>query len=151
MEYKEADIGQAEQIYTLVHKTILEVYPNYYPAKVVDFFCALHSREHIGEDIERGKVRILFIGDKLVGTGSRSENHITRVYVDPDFQGKGCGSCIMQHLEDEIAAEYDAVLLDASLPTCMMYEKRGYQTVKHEKHALPGGEVLVYEVLEKKL
>ncbi len=46
----------------------------------------------------------------------------------------------MQHLEAEIADEYDNVLLDASLPAYMMYEKCGYRTVKHKEHALPGGE-----------
>ena len=36
----------------------------------------------------------------MVGTGSRDGNHITRVYVLPEFQGKGYGSF------NELWAEY---------------------------------------------
>lgn len=151
MNYIKATDEHIEHIFTLVQKTIKTVYPKYYPAAVVDFFCALHSRNCIREDIENGRVGVLFLNGQLVGTGSRIENHITRVYVAPDFQGQGCGSFIMQYLEDEISAEYDTALLDASLPASHFYEKRGYQTVKHERYDLDGGAVLVYEIMEKKL
>lgn len=151
VDYIKATNQHTEQIFELVQKTIKEVYPKYYPTAAVDFFCALHSRDCIREDIENGRVSVLFLNGQPVGTGSRTENHITRVYVDPDFQGQGCGSFIMQHLEDEISAEYDTVVLDASLPASHLYEKRGYQTVKHERYDLDGGAVLIYEIMEKKL
>lgn len=151
LDYIKAAAQHTEQIFALVQKTIKEVYPKYYSAEVVDFFCALHSFDCIREDIENGRVGVLFLNGQPVGTGSRSGNHVTRVYVDPDFQGQGCGSFIMQHLEDEISAEYDTVLLDASLPASHLYEKRGYQTITHERYDFDGGAVPVYEIMEKKL
>ncbi len=151
MEYKKALPEHTETVFQLVQNTIKTIYPRYYPLAVVDFFCELHIRESIREDIEKGNVGVLFADEILIGTGSRRENHITRVYVNPDFQGQGCGSFIMQHLEDEISTEYDTVLLDASLPASHLYEKRGYQTITHERYDLDGGAVLVYEIMEKKL
>ena len=118
---------------------------------MVDFFCELHSRENIAEDIEKGLVVALWAESHLLGTGSYKGNHITRVYVAPEFQGKGYGSYIMDCLEEEISKKYDVVYLDASLPACQLYEKRGYQTVKHEKWPVDNGVVLVYEVMEKQL
>lgn len=150
MQYTRAMVEDLEQIFALVQKTIKTVYPKYYLAEVVDFFCMLHSYDCIRKDIENDRVGVLFLNGKLVGTGSHNENHITRVYVDPDFQGQGYGSFIMQHLEDEIFAGYDTVLLDASLPASHLYKKRGYQTVKHERLSFDGGAVLVYEIMEKK-
>ena len=37
--------------------------------------------DNIGEDIENGNTYVLLENDKIVGTGTRKENHITRVYV----------------------------------------------------------------------
>lgn len=149
MRYQKAAEKDTEQIWELVQTTIIEVYPKYYPKEVVDFFCELHCKEKIREDICQGNVSVLLVNDRLVGTGSYQDNHITRVYVHPDFQGKGYGSRIMEALEGEIALTYGKVYLDASLPASHLYEKRGYRTIKHEKWKVENGVILVYEVMEK--
>ena len=55
----------------------------------------------------------------------------------------------MQYIENEISLKYDTVCLDASLPASHFYEKRGYQTRKHERWNVENGVVLVYEVMER--
>ena len=156
MEYIKATEEYTEQIYNLVQNTITTIYPKYYPKEVVDFFCEHHSIENIIKDIESGSVGILLNKNTLneniiVGTGSYKDNHITRVYVAPEFQGQGYGSYIMQCLENEIGLKYDAVYLDASLPASHLYEKRGYKTIKHDRWEVENGVVLVYEIMEKQL
>ena len=126
-------------------------YPKYYPNGVAEFFCLLHSKERILQDIQAGNVWLLMWDDQIVGTGSVEENHITRVYVSPKQQKKGYGSRIMQELEMRIAQKYDTVELDASLPACRVYEKRGYHTVRHDQEQLSNGVILVYDIMEKKL
>lgn len=149
--YRKADESDVEAIYTLVQDTIKTVYPDYYPQGITDFFCRLHGREAIAKDIRSGYVSLLTADGRLVGTGSCMENHITRVYVSPVFQGKGYGGMMMQKLESEIAEKYDSVNLDASLPASRFYENRGYRTVKHEKRETAPHAILVYEVMEKEL
>lgn len=151
MEYIKATEEELEQIYLLVQSTITTVYPKYYPKEVVDFFCEFHNKENIGDDIKNGWVGVLLHDGRIVGTGSFSDNHITRVYVAPEFQGQGCGSYIMECLEKEIGSQYSSVYLDASLPASRLYEHRGYQTIKHEKWDVENDVVLVYEVMEKQL
>lgn len=154
MKITRATTEEAESIYNLVQHTIRTIYPKYYPREVVDFFCELHSKENIAKDIENGCVVALRdenCQEHLLGTGSYKDNHITRVYVAPEFQGKGYGSYIMQCLEEQIGHKYDMVYLDASLPASQLYENRGYKTVKHEKWPVENGVVLVYEVMEKQL
>ena len=151
MEYKKATLQESESIYEMVQTTIKTVYPKYYPKEVVDFFCEHHSLENILRDIENGVVGVLIDDDRMVGTGCYQNNHITRVYVLPEFQGRGYGSFIMEQLEDIIAGEYDKVFLDASLPACHLYEKRGYQTIRHDRWNVENGVVLVYEIMEKEL
>ena len=151
MEYIKASDKNIDDIFHVVQKTITTIYPKYYPKEVVNFFCEHHCRENIAKDIENGNINILVDHDQMVGTGSRDGNHITRVYVLPEFQGKGYGSFIMNYLEEEIAVHYSNAILDASLPASGLYEHRGYHTIKHEKHAVENDVVLVYEVMEKSL
>lgn len=151
MEYIIAKRENAEEIYKLVRDTIKTIYPKYYPQEVVEFFCHLHNKENILKDIENGLVGMLVDNNRLIGTGSYKENHITRVYVSPKFQRQGYGSYIMQSLESSIALKYNVVYLDASLSASQMYEKRGYVTQKHEKMNVENGAVLVYEVMQKEL
>lgn len=127
----------------------MTIYPKYYPKEVVTFFCQLHNKTNIMKDIKHGNVRMLIDNNQLIGTGSYQDDHITRVYVNPDFQKQGYGSYIMQNLENEIALHYNSVYLDASLPARHMYEKRGYKTIKHEKWDVENGVVLVYEIMQK--
>lgn len=151
MEYIKAVTKDTEQIAALVQDTICEIYPKYYPREVVEFFCELHSKENISKDITNSSVGILINDNTIIGTGCYKNNHITRVYVKPVYQGQGYGSYIMQCLENEIGLEYDVVRLDASLPASHLYEKRGYRTIKHERWNVKNGAILVYEVMEKPL
>ena len=87
-----------------------------------------------------------------LGVGSMSDNnHITGLYVLPGYQGQGCGSQILSHLEDEIRKKHDTAVLDASLPAVFLYEHRGYHTVGHGVCELENDVKLVYEIMEKKL
>lgn len=150
-DYIEATERDGERVFELVQNTIRTIYPKYYPREVVDFFCELHSRDAICEDIRNGSVGILTQDGQIIGTGSCQDNHITRVYVASGYQGQGYGSRIMDCLEEKLSRQYAAASLDASLPAGHLYEKRGYRTVSHERYGLENGVMLAYEVMEKRL
>ncbi len=151
MEYRLARIEEAKDIYEIVQDTVRRIYPRYYLPEIVDMFCEFHSKENILEDIENGCTYILLENGKAIGTGTIKENHITRVYVLPDFQGKGFGTFIMQQLEREIGKKYDKVGIDASLPACKLYYGMGYRTIDHGIWECAGGVIQVYEIMEKEL
>mgnify|MGYP002510632380 FL=1 len=151
MEYLTATVDMADAIYNVLHTTIRIVYPKYYPKEVTDFFCQHHSREHILAGIASGNMGVLLDGDVITGTGCYDNNHITGVYVLPDYQKQGYGSKIMDCLEAEISNKYDTVLLDASLSAVCLYEHRGYKTIGHGIYELENDVKLVYEIMEKKV
>ena len=109
----------------------------------------IHSIDSIVKDIEAGRISVLIKGGEIIGTGSHTENHITRVYVLPEFQGQGYGSHIMNELENEILSKYNYCELDASLPACIFYENRGFKTVKHVKYDIGNGAFMIYEIMRK--
>lgn len=78
MEYIKATEKDIEQILMIVQKTIQEIYPIYYTKEVVNFFCKLHCKESISEDVKNGLVGILREDHMIVGTGCYKDNHITR-------------------------------------------------------------------------
>ena len=89
--------------------------------------------------MEKGNVGIVYSGERLAGTGSFDGNHITRVYVAPEFQRQGYGSFIMEQLEERIGQYHDEIILDTSFPASTMYEMRGYKTLRHEQFILQRG------------
>ena len=116
MEYLRATAKMSDAIHDILHTTIRMVYPKYYPREVVDFFCLHHSREHILEGIASGNMGVLMDGDVMIGTGCCDSNHITGVYVLPNYQKHGCGSKIMDCLETEISKKYDRETLIKAFP-----------------------------------
>lgn len=151
MEYRLATMLEAGDVFELVQQTVKTIYPQYYPTEVVDFFCEHHNFSAIEEDVKAGRVSVLVVDGVTVGTGSFVENHITRVYVSPKYQGKGYGTYIIKRIEAKICKKYKTAILDASLPAARLYENLGYQTIKHEKIPLENGVVLAYELMEKEL
>lgn len=148
MKYRKATESDALSIYNLVQNTIRTVYPLYYPQGVVDFFSTHHSIDNVIRDVKNGDSYILIDDGVIAGTGTHIDEHITRVFVSPKFQGLGCGTYIMQKLEDEISSERGYAYVDASLAACMFYEHRGYRTVGHESVKTEKS-VLVYEIMKK--
>jgi len=151
MEFKMANKNNLEQVYGLVQETIKSVYPKYYLPEIVEMFSEYHSRDHVLQDILARNTYILLREDVIVGTGTIQENHITRVYVRPKFQGKGYGTYIMNQLEELISKNYDTVDIDASLPACRLYQRLGYTTVDHGIWECKNGVIQVYEIMKKEL
>lgn len=149
MEYTKATIDDMEEVYNFVQDTIQEVYPRYYPDEVVRFFSQQQCWENLERDVEDDRIYMLLDDESVIGVGSFEGNHITRVFVRTDYQRHGVGSLIMQRLEDRISREYESVHLESTLPAVIMFEKRGYRTVRHEKWTVRNGAVLVYPVMEK--
>ena len=151
MEFRVAKKQDMEQVYELVQETIKAVYPKYYLKEIVEMFCEYHSRENVLKDIEDLNTYILMENNEIVGTGTKKENHITRVYVLPKFQRKGYGTFIMNKLEELIKERYDYADIDASLPACRLYAHLGYQTVDHGIWECKNGVIQVYEIMKKQL
>ena len=151
MTYTTATPAMAEEMQNVLRTTILQIYPKYYPKEVVEFFCQIHNREHILENIASGNMGVLLEDKTIVGTGRFECNHIKGVYVLPCFQRKGYGSHILDCLEKEIAKHFPTAILDASLPAVFFYEQRGYKTVGHGVCELENEVRLVYEIMEKNI
>ena len=146
---KEADFDTVKDI---TQHTIKAVYPHYYPSGAVDFFLAHHSDENIMRDIRNGDVFLLLTDDgQAAGTVTTEKNEINRLFVLPEFQGKGYGGALLLFAEERIAESYDKAVLSVSLPAKAIYLKKGYTFRDYNVIKTANGDHLCFDNMEKTL
>jgi GNAT superfamily N-acetyltransferase len=152
IEIKEYTEANFDDVYRIVHKTIEEIYPKYYPRSAVDFFHSHHSKENMIEKLPKEITLLLFDGNKTAGTASLFHNEISRFFVLPAYQGKGYGRVLLQELEKKVDnGKYDEILLDSSLGAVSFYQKNKYTFRNYKTIDLPGGGHLCYLEMAKNL
>lgn len=149
MKIIKATIDEINSVKEITQNTIKAVYPHYYPVGAVDFFLKHHSDAKIIKDISQGCAYILRVGDIAVGTVTINENEINRLFVLPEFQGKGYGSALLDFAESKIAENYSEIILAASLPAKKLYQKRGYTETSFDTIHTDNGDLLCYDMMKK--
>jgi GNAT superfamily N-acetyltransferase len=148
-EYAEANF---DDMYRIVHKTIEEIYPKYYPRIAVVFFHSHHSKENMIEKLPKEITLLLFEGNKTAGTASLFHNEIGRFFVLPEYQGKGYGRILLQELEKKVDSnKYDEIILDSSLGAVSFYQKNKYTFRNYKTINLSGGGHLCYLEMAKNI
>lgn len=149
MQIIKAQTEHFEDVKSITHKTISEIYPHYYPKGVVDFFLAHHSDENIRKDIAADMVYLIEDGEEKIGTVTVKENEINRLFVLPQYQHKGAGRQLLDFAEELIAEEYVEIYVHSSLPAKSIYINRGYEAVEAHTIVAENGDVLCYDLMKK--
>jgi GNAT superfamily N-acetyltransferase len=141
-----------DQVFELVRETIETSYAGVYQPAVIAFFHDYHQRENIVSDAEGGHTVVVNSNGAFVGTGTRVETDVRRVFVRPDRQGQGIGRLIMAELESAaLKANIDRLGLSASLPAKEFYLGLGYEIVSEVDHEVAPGQHLKYYEMAKDL
>lgn len=147
MDISAAAADDFAAVRTITQTTIRAIYPRYYPAGAVDFFCRHHADDRIRADIAAGKVFLLRDGKEAVGTVTVDGNAINRLFVLPPHQHRGYGRALLDYAERRILPEYDTVRIDASLPAKGIYRLRGYRETEYHILTTENGDCLCYDVM----
>lgn len=149
MEIKAAGEDSLEIVRAITVRTIETVYPRYYPKGAVDFFLMHHCDENILTDIRNRNVFICCDDNTAVGTVTVKGNEICRLFVLPEYQGRGYGSKLIEFAEQRISENHNKVMLDSSLPAKPVYLKRGYKPTEFHSIKTANGDFLCYDVMMK--
>ena len=151
MSIRQAQPSDFAIVKEITHTTIQTIYPHYYPTGAVAFFLHHHNDKNIADDIAN---RIVFLCcdkiNRIVGTVTIKENEIARLFVLPDYQGKGYGKELLDFAESEIAKHYNEIIIDASLSAKAIYLKRGYQEIEYHTIQTENNDYLCYDVMKKR-
>ncbi|MDE5834643.1 MAG: GNAT family N-acetyltransferase [Ruminococcus sp.] len=135
----------------IVQRTTKEIYPKYYPQGAVEFFLDYHNENAVSQDIADNNVYIIEDDNKVTGTVTVNDNEINRLYVLPEYQGKGYGGFLLGYAEKIVFKNYDEIILYSSLPAKSMYLKRGYKEYRYEVFDTKNGDFLCCDIMKKKL
>jgi GNAT superfamily N-acetyltransferase len=146
MEIKNYSELYLNDVFDVIHKTIEEIYPKYYPRSAVDFFHNHHSKENMEKQMPNEFTLVLTDNNnKIIGTGTLSGNEIKRFFILPDYQGKGCGKLLLSELEKNIdKSKFDEFTLASSLGAVGFYRKNDYMYKNYKIIDLPDGNYLCY-------
>ena len=149
MKIRQAAAGDLERIEFIFRRTISEVYPNYYPRGAVDFFLEHHNTEKITADINAGIVFAAECESDIVGTVTVKQNEILRLFVLPEYQGRGIGGNMLDFAERKVLKHYTKITLAASLPAKVIYLRRGYRETSFDRIITQNGDFLCYDTMQK--
>ena len=139
-----------EAVKKITAQTIECIYPHYYPHGAVEFFLSHHNDENIVSDIERGIVYLCIDNNNAVGTVTIKENEICRLFVLPEYQGKGYGRELISFAEKRISETFGTITLHASFPAKAIYLKRGYVPTEFHSIKTDNGDYLCYDMMVKR-
>ncbi len=151
MTIQKAIFTDTQTVYSLTAATISEVYPHYYPSGAVKIFLDYHNEEVIAEDIADGRVFLCRDSDgNAVGTVTLCGNEIQRLYVLPEYQGRGFGGALLEFAEQKLFKTFDEVIVETSLPAKGLYKKRGYSETEYLYMRAENGDFLCWDKMIKR-
>src|SRR5262245_57104122 len=71
-----------------------------YPAKVIDAVAENFTPQHVLAHLANRQVLVAVVDSSVVGTASLHGQVVRSVYVDPNHQGAGIGSKLMDAIEE---------------------------------------------------
>jgi len=84
----------------LIYNTIDVCYPAVYCPEAIKYIKNYHSSENILKGAKKGYTIVLERNNRIAAVGTIIKNgYITRVFVNPEFQGQGIGKLIMEKLQ----------------------------------------------------
>lgn len=108
------------------------------------FHASQNSFTLVAEDEKKGVIAFC-----TIHTG-RAE--LVRIYIFPEFSGRGIGKELLSQAEEEAKKRGVTNLsMDGSLNAEGFYNRMGYQTLSYEEHTLPQGAKMRCAKMTKKL
>lgn len=131
LNIRKLKVGDEQAVSRICRRCLKEINSKDMSKEQVQFLLDYFSVKNIKNFHKEIKVFVVLSGEKIVGTGSLSGDHIRAVFVNPSYHGKGIGAKLVKHLEKVIKkAGYSSVLVRSSRYAVGFYNKLGYKKVK---------------------
>jgi putative acetyltransferase len=149
-KYSEKD---AEEIASLFHRTVHAIDSSIYSEKEKEAWAPTPpDYPEWAEKLRRKKPYMACEDGKIIGfMNMGSDGHIDYAYIAPEYQGKGVGKFLYEHIE-EIARKRSIrkLSVEASKLAMPFFKKVGFNLL-HENHIIRNGETLVNYTMLKEI
>ena len=126
-------------------------YKSLIPKKDYEYFKKkMWSLEFIKKDAREGYTIVVKDKEKIIGTGTIVGNYISKIYIKPEYHGKGIGKLIMKCLEKKAKSNgVKTIFLASNLNAEKFYTKLGYETTENKELYTPDGYVFKVSWMKK--
>lgn len=132
--FKEED---AEEVSTLVRRTLLEVNSKFYQEEIIDFLYNRFTPNYFAEKSKERQTYVAVDDEEILGTVSINDDWAGETYIKPEHHRKGIGTKLMRHAEKVAKEKSESQIRIYSLINSeKFYEKIGY--VKCEDYYIHG-------------
>ena len=139
-------------LYRLLQNTVDNSYRGVYPPEAIKLFKDYQSEKQIINDAVSGYTIVAVYKDRIVGTGTIRVDHISRVYIEPEYQRYGIGKSIVTDLENKAIEENVTTLyLNGSLVSKEFWKAMGYNIQKEDYIPVDNNERLYLYRMSKSL
>ncbi len=140
------------EVSALIHRTIDASYAGVYPPLAIAHFHEHHADYTIVAEAESGHIVVVERDGRMVATGTLVGDEVSRVYVEPERQGQGIGTAIMEALEARAREEgLTDVVLYASVVAKPFYDRLGYVVSEEGERDCGQGQMLRWYRMAKRL
>ena len=127
---RHATAEDAEAVHKIVLLALRQTNARDYPSSVIERL-ALTLPDKVASNLETWCAFVAVVNGRVVGTGSLDGQTVTSVYVDPDYQGRGIGTKLMDVVENAAHDQLQRTLsLQSSVTAKSFYAKRGFKIVR---------------------
>jgi predicted N-acetyltransferase YhbS len=121
----------ATEVSNIIRRCLKEVNYKDYSKKIIISLCNFFTPSLIIKNLKDRTTFVAVENDKVIGTASLKGDKVFTVFINPDIQGKGVGSKLMDKVEDLAKKkEYKIIKVPSGLTSLGFYKKRGYKKVK---------------------
>jgi GNAT superfamily N-acetyltransferase len=115
---------------TLLKGVLDEVNSKYYSPEIIFGWKTHNSLKNLEKQFENSKILVYESENRILGLGAIEKDHISKLYVLPEFQKRGIGREILNGLE-EIAKEnkFNSCNLNSTLNAIQFYINSNYQVL----------------------
>ena len=119
--------SDAASVSALIALTMRESNARDYPADRLEALVAYFTPEKLRALARERDCLVALHGSRLIGTAARDRTKLATFFVHPEYQGRGVGSRLLEHLEDRARlAGFRRLRVDASVTGVGFYEHHGY-------------------------
>ncbi|UCF11733.1 MAG: GNAT family N-acetyltransferase [Thermoplasmatales archaeon] len=102
------------------------------------------------KDAKEGYTIVVKDDDKIIGTGTIVGDYISKVYIKPEYHGRGLGKLIVKWLEDKAKSNgVKTIFLASNVYAEKFYTKLGYTTTENREMSTPNGYVFKLSWMKK--
>lgn len=110
----------------------------------------LWGLEILKKDAKEGYTIVVKDNDKIIGTGTIVGDYISKIYIKPEYHGRGIGKLIVKHLEDKAKSNgVKTIFLASNVYAEKFYTKLGYITTENKEMITPNGYIFKLSWMKK--